>query len=67
MVYDHYHHFNNPAAKADLLPIARGIIAWFINRTRDDGLLGHIAEAPFIDWAFKAGCPPQDARVVPPC
>ena len=60
MLHDHYRHFNRPSAWADLLPTARGIIAWFANRTRSDGLLGHIAEATFIDWAFTAGCPPQD-------
>ena len=60
MLHDHYRHFNRPSAWSDLLPTARGIIAWFANRTRSDGLLGHIAEATFIDWAFTAGCPPQD-------
>jgi hypothetical protein len=61
MVHDHYQHFNRPSAWPDLLPHARGILQWFINRTRADGLLGAIDEAPFIDWAFEAGCPPQDS------
>ena len=59
MIFDHYQYNNLPERWGDLLPTARGIMQWFINRTRRDGLLGHIAEAAFIDWAFPAGCPPQ--------
>lgn len=43
------------------LPVARGIIAWFINQRRNDKLLGWISEAPFIDWAFKCGNAPQES------
>ena len=60
MVFDHYQHNNDVHFIAPLLPTARGIIQWFIDRTRSDGLLASIDEATFIDWAFKAGCPPQD-------
>ena len=59
MLSDHLQHFNRPQALAEFLPTARGIMAWFVNRSRSDGLLAHIAEAPFMDWAFPAGCAPQ--------
>lgn len=45
-----------------LLPIARNIAQTLLDRTRDDGLLGWIDEAPFIDWAFQAGNAPQDPQ-----
>ncbi len=44
---------------AGYLPTARGILEWFLQRVRLDGLMGRVDEAPFIDWAFPAGCPEQ--------
>lgn len=45
------------------LPVARGILEWFLEKKRGDGLMGRVAEPLFIDWTpgFEAGCLPQEA------
>ncbi len=61
------HDFRVYRGRADVLrphlACARGILEWFLDRRRPDGLLGHIPEPLFFDWAkgFAAGCAPQDA------
>jgi len=44
------------------LPVARGILDWFLGHRRADGLVGRV-EAPFTDWTpgFDAGTAPQEA------
>ncbi len=44
------------------MPAARAIVDWFEQRRRDDGMLGLIEHAPFIDWSpgFPFGNAPQD-------
>jgi len=59
MLYDHWMFMGREDAIGQHLPVARNILQWFIDRRREDGLLGLIDEAPFIDWAFPAGCPEQ--------
>lgn len=59
MLHDHWWYRGEPGALRPHLPVARGILQWFLDRQRPDGLLGRIDEAPFVDWAFPAGCPEQ--------
>ena len=55
-----FHHYRGKGEKlSGYLPTARGIMGWFLDRVRTDGLMGLVDEAPFIDWAFPAGCPEQ--------
>lgn len=44
------------------IPAAREIMDWYDRRLRQDGMLGHIPYAPFMDWTegFKFGNAPQD-------
>ena len=62
MLQDFYLYRDDPDFLIPFLPCARGILDWFLQRRRADGLLGRIPEAPFIDWAFPAGCPEQEAE-----
>jgi hypothetical protein len=59
MLHDHWWYRGDAGALRPHLPVARGILQWFLDRQRPDGLLGRIDEAPFVDWAFPAGCPEQ--------
>lgn len=59
MLHDHWWYRGEPGALRPHLPVARGILQWFLDRQRPDGLLGRIDEAPFVEWAFPAGCPEQ--------
>ena len=45
------------------LPAANGVMEWFAQRVRRDGMLGRIDYAPFMDWTkpFACGNAPQDA------
>jgi len=45
------------------LPAAHGVVGWFLDRRRGDGLLGRIPNAPFVGWSpgFEKGNAPQDA------
>lgn len=42
----------------------RTVLDWFLDRQRQDGLLGHISWWPFVDWGkdFGFGVPPEDAN-----
>ncbi len=48
---------------AEYLPAGREVLGWFLRRRREDGLLGRIEHAPFIDWTpdFAQGNAPQDS------
>jgi len=59
MLMDFHRYRGKGAELSRYLPTARGILEWFLERVRPDGLLGRVDEAPFIDWAFRAGCPEQ--------
>lgn len=52
----------DPAFLHSHLPCARGILEWFLDLRRADGLPGFIREPLFLDWTegFHAGCAPQD-------
>ncbi|RRA49138.1 alpha-L-rhamnosidase C-terminal domain-containing protein [Acidipila sp. EB88] len=52
----------------ELLPIARGVLSYFAEKQRADGLLGKLPQKGdslwnFVDWTepFPGGTPPQDA------
>lgn len=59
MLHDHWWYMGREEAIRPHLPVARNVLQWFMDRRRDDGLLGFIEEAPFVDWAFPSGCPEQ--------
>ena len=44
------------------IPGTRTVLDWFLQRQRNDGLLGNIPWWPFVDWGgdFEGGVPPQD-------
>ncbi len=62
MLHDWCRYRGQAGRVAHHFDIARGILRWFLDRRREDGLLGYIDEPLFFDWAidFKAGCAPQD-------
>jgi len=60
MLHDFFWYRGDAGRLKPYLPTARGILAYFIGLKREDGLLGLVKEAPFLDWAFRAGCAPQD-------
>lgn len=47
---------------ARYLPAAREVCGWFLELRRDDGLLGLVPHAPFVDWSpgFARGNAPQE-------
>lgn len=62
MLYDLFHYRGQATFVRAHLPRARALLTWFLDRRREDGLLGRIDEPLFFDWApaFTAGCVPQD-------
>ncbi len=44
------------------LPGTRSVMAWYLARQREDGLIGKVPWWPFVDWGadFESGMPPQD-------
>ncbi|MCH8511950.1 MAG: hypothetical protein LAT83_09895 [Kiritimatiellae bacterium] len=62
MLQDHRAYRGDAEALRPFLPFARGILDYFLDRRRGDGLLGWIGEPLFFDWAkgFVAGCAPQE-------
>jgi alpha-L-rhamnosidase len=63
MLHDFRVYRGHPEVLRPQLACARGILEWFLDRRRADGLLGYIPEPLYFDWAvgFAAGCAPQDA------
>jgi hypothetical protein len=63
MLHDFLRYRGDRAFVAGLLPTGRAVLRWFASRRREDGLLGPIPYAPFVDWTRPFGCgnAPQDA------
>ena len=61
MLHDFHRHRGDGDFVRKYLATARGIVAWFLDRQRSDGMLGRIPYAPFLDWtpAFASGNAPQ--------
>ncbi len=62
MVHDFWMYRNDPEFVRAQLPGTRTVLDWFLERQRDDGLIGKIPWWPFADWGldFDFGIPPQD-------
>jgi alpha-L-rhamnosidase len=62
MVHDFWMYRDDPGFVREQLPGTRTVLAWFLDRVRDDGLVGKLPWWPFVDWTpdFHSGVPPQD-------
>jgi hypothetical protein len=62
MLHDFRVYRGDAAFLATQLDGARAALAWFERRQRDDGMLGLIEYAPFMDWTngFECGNAPQE-------
>ena len=58
MVYDFWMLRDDAAFVRRYVPNTRGILDWFEEYRREDGLLGPIGWWPFADWAWDRGTPP---------
>ena len=64
MLRDFWEYRGDAGFVRSVLPSTRGVLQWFSERQRLDGLLGRIAWWPFVDWSpplFVGGDPPQEA------
>ena len=64
MLHDFWMYRDDERFVEGLLPSTRGVLDWFSERQRPDGLLKAIEWWPFVDWSpplYDGGVPPQDA------
>jgi alpha-L-rhamnosidase len=63
MVRDFWMYRGDEEFVKEQLPGTRTVLAWYLRRQRQDGLLGEIPWWPFVDWGkdFVDGVPPQEA------
>jgi alpha-L-rhamnosidase len=62
MVHDFWLYRGDAAFVRAQLDGTRAVLKWYLDRQREDGLMGRVPWWPFVDWGkdFKYGMPPQD-------
>lgn len=64
MLHDFWLYSGDESFVREQLAGTRTVLDWFLQRQRQDGLLGEIDWWPFVDWGkdFAFGMPPRDAN-----
>ncbi len=61
MLRDYWMYQDDPEFVRSLLPVARGVLSWFAQHRKPDGLIGPLPWWNYMDWvsAWRSGVPPS--------
>ncbi|HEV2275557.1 MAG TPA: alpha-L-rhamnosidase C-terminal domain-containing protein [Acidobacteriaceae bacterium] len=64
MVHDFWMYRDDPGFVRAQLAGTRTVLDWFLQRVREDGMVGRLPWWPFVDWTegYPGGIPPQDGN-----